>query len=260
MKRRIKTAIIRKAIKKTAIIGKAKKIALSLDIPKDVFKPSFMTAELLRGLAMIDNLDKNAKILDLGTGCGIVALALYSDGYRNIYVSDVYEKAIETAEKNFNAHDFRPTGVYLGDMFQGINDKFDLILTNPPAFPYNPLLTLNEGIDAAVFSGYDGRKFIENFLTSVKDHLNPGGRFLMTAPSFLDWPWIEEKLRDHSFYYKELVSDICKLPTYGYSPALFEKNFKEKFNSGYYPDGNTGHQHYWSNLSDKKIEYRVKTR
>lgn len=47
------------------------------------------------------SLDKNAQILDLGTGSGILSLALFHLGYKNIEAIDIDPVAIRSSEDNF---------------------------------------------------------------------------------------------------------------------------------------------------------------
>lgn len=242
----------------TSIITTARELELKLQVPQNVFKPSFMTAELLKSFSLVSNLQTSSKILDLGTGCGIIALSLHLVGFTNIYVSDKFSSALKASKQNFQTYKFTPKRIYQADMFNGIDEKFDLIITNPPAFAFNPGLKKNEGLDGAIYSGNDGRQFMTSFLAKVSDYLTPDGHFLMTAPSFLDWTKVDKLLRLNSIEYTHIISDKCTLPTYGYPVHQFIKNFEDTFSSNYYDDGNFSQEHHWKSF-DKKIEYRVKT-
>jgi methylase of polypeptide subunit release factors len=244
-----------------SIVSTVRQLELQLEVPDNVFKPSFMTAELLRGMSLVPNISLDSKILDFGTGSGIIALCLHEVGFKNIYVSDKYKPAIRAARKNFEQHGFSPKQIYLSDMFNQITEKFDLIITNPPAFPTTSRLNKSASLDGAIFSGTDGREFIRNFISRVMQHLNPDGRFLMTAPAFLDWVKLHKILHDNRIDYTDITSEKCVLPTYGYPEKQFIDNFQQVFQGQYY-DEKTALPYGVSAVGEDgkyKIEYRVKT-
>jgi methylase of polypeptide subunit release factors len=235
---------------------------IKLYLPENVFKPSLMTQELCKSLNLIENIDINySKILDFGTGPGTIAIALHLIGCRNIYVSDKINSTLEVASKNFQKYKLKPCGVYESDFFVNIpiEKKFDLIITNPPAYPVSELLKLNEGLDISVFSGVDGRFFIERFLREVKEHLSPKGRFIITIPSFLDWKYFSDILQNNNVKYDQRISYFLQLPHYGYNEKVFVENFCSKFCDDFYIDKKVKDKHYRINSKNGAIEYRVKT-
>ena len=75
---------------------------------------------------------KNLVIADIGTGSGILAIYLkecFPDAH--VIATDISEKALQIAKINAKKHnvdiDFR-----LGDMLEPINEKLDVIVSNPP--------------------------------------------------------------------------------------------------------------------------------
>jgi 16S rRNA (guanine1207-N2)-methyltransferase len=74
----------------------------------------------------------NAKILDIGCGYGVVGIVisnLYPD--LTIIMSDINERALELAKKNLALNNVNAT-IVKSFLFEEINDKFDIILSNPP--------------------------------------------------------------------------------------------------------------------------------
>ncbi|GAA1320177.1 methyltransferase [Leucobacter albus] len=72
--------------------------------------------------------------LDLGTGCGIVALALAELGAKRIVASDISERALEFARANAELNDFAGRIEFrAGSLFEPFaGERFDLIVSNPP--------------------------------------------------------------------------------------------------------------------------------
>lgn len=74
-------------------------------------------------------LPERAKVLDLGTGCGLLAAAL-AEVARTVVATDVSPRAVDVATKNLAGLrvEVRP-----GDLFEPVwGEWFDLIVMNPP--------------------------------------------------------------------------------------------------------------------------------
>lgn len=200
-----------------------------------IFKPSQFTRSICESLSLTEN-DRMGNVLDIGTGSGVIAIVLAKMGCRNIYATELIPEVLEVAKLNCSLNNSEIKSFILSDLFKAIpsNEKFDLIITNPPAYPINPDLRLNKGMDVAVFSGFDGREYVLRFLSSVKNYLSANGRFLIAVPSFLDWTYIENKFNEEGFRFRSLLCESCVLPTYGYHEEIFRNNFLSKFNRDFY--------------------------
>ncbi len=91
----------------------------------------------LSGLAFADALadiaqpmlPERAKVLDLGTGTGVLAAALTRVA-RMVVATDISERAVKDATKNLKGLDVE---VRAGDLFEPVwGEWFDLIVVNPP--------------------------------------------------------------------------------------------------------------------------------
>jgi release factor glutamine methyltransferase len=119
-------------------------------------------------------LGRQARVLDLGTGSGAVALALKDERPDlEISGSDVSEDALEVARAN---------GLRLGldvrwlhaDLLAGIPDEFDAVLSNPPYVAEAERGALAPEIvghepAAALFAGADGLSSIRALLAQVSE-------------------------------------------------------------------------------------------
>jgi len=129
----------------------------------------------------LDGLPANARLLDLATGSGCIALAIGRQRPDcRIVATDRSAAALRWARRNL--HD---TGVEvrLGDLFQPVaGDRFDCICCNPPyveAAAILPSDVRDVEPDGALFGGTDGLATIRRVLAGAPAHLRPGGRLVM---------------------------------------------------------------------------------
>ena len=138
----------------------------------------------------INQFDKDSRlnILDLGTGSGVIGITL-SKLFPNskITVTDISSKALQVANKNIKQHKLKNIHSIESDWFNNIkkNEKFDLIMTNPPYIskddphlintelkfePPNALVSADNGFsdifkiidESPKFLKIEGRLFIEH--------------------------------------------------------------------------------------------------
>ncbi|MCS7131477.1 MAG: class I SAM-dependent methyltransferase, partial [Hadesarchaea archaeon] len=138
---------------------------------------------------LADNLDarEGERVLELGTGCGILAI-LAAEAGADVVATDVNPAALRCARENALAHgvadriDFR-----LGDLFEPVRgEKFDLVVFNPPYLPVSSGESIGGMLDRAWEGGPDGRGVIDRFLEGLPEHLEEGGRALFVQSSLSD--------------------------------------------------------------------------
>lgn len=93
--------------------------------------------------------EKQEKILEVGTGCGVIALMLAQKGNRVLAI-DIHAPSVEEAQQNFSNSIFAP--VLIADEIDFFKlqapVKFDRIVSNPPFFQ-NSLQAPDETRNAA---------------------------------------------------------------------------------------------------------------
>ena len=136
--------------------------------------------ELLIDIA-IDSLDseKKIKVLDLGTGSGIIAITL-SQQYPKweVSASDQSSEALSLAKLNAKS----PINFYYGSWFEPLpKKKFDLIVSNPPYISKKDphLKDLRFEPMEALVSGNDGLEDIRLIISQSPQYLNKGGLLLL---------------------------------------------------------------------------------
>ena len=93
--------------------------------------------------------EKQEKILEVGTGCGVVSLMLAQKGNRVLAI-DIHTPSVEEAQKNFSNSVFAPLLIADEIDFFKLQApvKFDRIVSNPPFFQ-NSLQAPDEARNAA---------------------------------------------------------------------------------------------------------------
>lgn len=129
---------------------------------------SYLLAENLK-------IKENQKVLEIGTGTGIVAMYA-SKLTKYVTASDINFDAIELAQRNFNENNIDNIELVFGNLFEPVkNRKFDVILFNTPYLPTENGEVINSNLNYAFDGGLNGRKVIDLFLNEVKNYLNDGG-------------------------------------------------------------------------------------
>ena len=115
------------------IIGKAYFMGNFYKVTPDVLIPRDETEIVVRHA--LDIIEKNGlkSALDIGTGSGCIACTLSQSGC-NVIASDFSSRALAVAKDNAK-NLFQKINFVESDLFENIEGKFDLIISNPPYIP-----------------------------------------------------------------------------------------------------------------------------
>lgn len=126
------------------------------------------------------------EVLDLGTGCGLLALLAARRASR-VVATDVVEACVSCARRNaiLNGMEMR-VEVRPGDLYAPVaGETFDLILTNPPQMPVPPDRHAAGEDAAADDGGLDGWTLLDGVVREAPGHMKPGGQVVFTLFDFL---------------------------------------------------------------------------
>ena len=123
------------------------------------------------------------RVLDLGTGSGLLALVSAMRGAK-VIGTDINPLALSCAAYNAEKNGLSSIIEWrLCHLFDGLpSEHFDLVLANPPFLPVPSGISMFVSSDA----GEHGLKVIEPFLRGVRSVLRPGGRVSLLGLSFED--------------------------------------------------------------------------
>ncbi len=138
--------------------------------------------ELLTEKALAE-LKPGDKALDLCTGSGCIACVLAKKGGAVVTASDLSEEALSLAKENFALLSVPVTAVK-SDLFENIEGKFRVIVSNPPYIPQKDIATLQKEVRdfepiTALDGGEDGLDFYRRIAAEAPAYLEDGGVLLL---------------------------------------------------------------------------------
>ena len=123
------------------------------------------------------------EVLDLCTGSGALAVAAALCGARRVTAGDISRRSVLTARLNARLNGVR-VRARRGDLFGPLNDeRFDLIVSNPPYVPSASDEPPTRGLERAWEGGREGRSVLDRICAEAGRHLRPSGAVLLVHSS-----------------------------------------------------------------------------
>jgi release factor glutamine methyltransferase len=151
-------------------------------VTPDVLDPRPDTEVLIETALALLPADKPLRLLDLGTGSGIIAITLLAERPMAEGIAvDVSETAIQVARQNAKAHKIDHRLHFITtSWFDTVTGHFDAILSNPPYIEADIVPTLEEEVrnfdpHLALIGGADGLDCYRAIASASLAHLNPNG-------------------------------------------------------------------------------------
>lgn len=134
---------------------------------------------LLAATARDLNLTVGARVLDVFTGSGALAISAALDGAAAATAVDISRRAVASVKINARLNGVRVRALR-GDLFAPVDgERFDLVLANPPYVPGDSDELPAHGSARAWEGGIDGRLLVDRFCAEVGRVLAAGGSALM---------------------------------------------------------------------------------
>jgi release factor glutamine methyltransferase len=122
-----------------------------------------------------------SKMVDVGTGSGAIALSLAKQfPEAEVYALDISGDALTLAGENASQLGLRDRIKFRqGDLLEGLNERFDLVVANLPYISMQDRHLLSREVlhdpADALFAGERGDELIRKLTEQAPSHLNPGG-------------------------------------------------------------------------------------
>ena len=198
------------------ILGHKEFWSIDLKLNKATLTPRPETEILVETVLDQIPCDTNSTIVDLGTGCGAIAIALASERtHSQITATDISSVAIFQAAENAAALELQICFLQ-SDWFSKLQGtQFDVIVSNPPYIGANEP-TLEEGTAdfepaQALFGGIDGLDCLRAICREAKNHLNPGG-FLALEHGYDQKDAVANLIKEAGLELNSQVNDYAGLP------------------------------------------------
>jgi len=155
-----------------------------LTVRPTVFHPRFFVSSE-RFAAFIDGLDLNGKrVIDVGTGTGILALAAARAGAENVVAADINPNAALNADENARSNGMggRVTGL-CSNLLAALAPRplFDVILSSPPKHAGEPRDLTDRGWHAG-----PAYRDVAALFDQARERLKPGGKLYVMVSSDSD--------------------------------------------------------------------------
>ncbi|MEG1612587.1 MAG: peptide chain release factor N(5)-glutamine methyltransferase [Clostridia bacterium] len=162
------------------ILGSANFYGFDIDVTAGVLIPRPET-ELL--CEQVIKIAEGKKVLDLCTGSGAIAIAVSKSVECEMVATDISSVALDIAKRNAEKLNARVI-FFQGDLFENIDGKFDIIVSNPPYIKSSDILNLAVEVKdyeplIALDGGLDGYCVYTRIIDEVKSHLNEGGTLML---------------------------------------------------------------------------------
>ncbi|WP_344946538.1 HemK2/MTQ2 family protein methyltransferase [Actinomadura miaoliensis] len=150
--------------------------------PPGVYRPQADTALLTEALRQA-TVPRGARVLDLCTGTGAVAVAAARETAGAVVAVDLSVRAVLATRVNARLRGAR-VRVHRGDLLAPVaGELFDVILANPPYVPSGRFPPPRHGRSRCWDAGPDGRALLDRICDQAPRHLAPGGTLLVAQSS-----------------------------------------------------------------------------
>lgn len=158
---------------------------------------------------------KNKSVLDLctGSGCIIISLEVLCH-LRKASGADISKKALETAEKNALFNHAKVTWIQ-SDLFEKIEDTYDIIVSNPPYIESHEIFNLMEEVkEHEPILALDGKEnglfFYQKIIEDASRHLTENGTIFFEI-GYNQGQVVADLLKEANFRNINIVKDLTGL-------------------------------------------------
>jgi release factor glutamine methyltransferase len=174
------------------IIGNQEFWGLEFKVTPDVLIPRPETEFIIEAaLAIVQDRNRPARIIDLCTGSGCIAVSLAKElTAAHVIATDASEKSLAVARENARNHSVADRIRFLeGDLFEPLEEldirgQIDIIVSNPPYVRESDLPALQSEVKdyeplMALIAGPEGTEMAREIIKHATEYLNKNGALIM---------------------------------------------------------------------------------
>ena len=180
-------------------------------IDKNVLIPRPDSEHLVEQTLKLIKRDQTKKILDIGVGSGCLTISILKERpFCKCDAVDVSKKALKLAKMNANLHQLADRiKFYKSDVDNFCNDKYDLIISNPPYIKKHKIKylgTINYEPKIALDGGLDGLEIIRKVISKSKYLLKINGKLILEIGYDQKYKVINF-LKEKNFFINKIIKD-----------------------------------------------------
>ena len=195
------------------IVGVQYFMGLEFLVTPDVLCPRLDTEVLIE--EALKRIKPGSSILDMctGSGCIILSLLHYAKDCTGTAV-DLSEKALDVAKRNAQKLEKECTFIH-SDLFENIEGRFDVIVSNPPYIATKEIETLSPEVrdhepHMALDGMEDGLFFYCKIVSASKDFLNPEG-WLCFEIGYDQGEAVSDMMKNTGYQEVQVIKDLAGL-------------------------------------------------
>ena len=200
------------------ITGKQEFYRLDFEVAPGVLIPRPETEILVEAaIQVLASLDR-PQFLEIGVGSGCISISIFNSVPNSSAIGiDISPAAIAIAERNAEKHGVNERfEIREGNIYAGIDAKFDLIVSNPPYIPDSDIDELQPEVrdfepHSALAGGISGLDLVSQIVSSAPKYLQPAGSLLMEI-GFGQSEAVRELFPAHVWTSVEFLPDLQGIP------------------------------------------------
>jgi release factor glutamine methyltransferase len=201
------------------ITGKQEFFGLDFEVNSDVLIPRPETELIVENAIEILRSLEEPRFCEIGVGSGCISVSILHEVKNAAAIGlDISEKALQMAKRNAEKHAVSDRlQLKKSDVFAVLTDeKFDLVVTNPPYIPSGDISGLQREVRDfeplnALTDGKDGLSIIENISESSPKFLYSKG-FLLMEIGFNQAEKVRQMFSLEIWQSVEILPDLQKIP------------------------------------------------
>jgi len=191
-------------------------------VTSDVLIPRADTEQLIELCLELIPINKVCKIIDLGTGSGIIAITLAAERpLAELTGTDLSLTALSVAKLNAEKHQISNVQFYQSNWFANVpDDTFQMIVSNPPYIAEDDehlkLGDLRFEPSSALIAAESGLSDIRIITHEAYSRLDKGG-YLLIEHGYNQEEQVQAIFKDCNYQHIQTITDLAGLPrvTYG---------------------------------------------